>query len=63
MDDHATVTCESCNRDFAAALPLSRSALARSQLMFLVEVCPHCAHSRCCLRTDYRFAARQLASA
>jgi hypothetical protein len=57
MDDHATVTCTACERAFDAALPLSRRALAASRLVFLVEVCPHCAQARSYFRSDYRFAA------
>jgi hypothetical protein len=57
MDEHATITCTSCERSFAAALPMSRRAFAASRLMFLVEVCPHCTAARSYLRADYHFAA------
>jgi hypothetical protein len=57
MDDHATVECAACGRSFAAALPMSRRALAVSRLMFVVEVCPYCAQARSYLRSDYHFAA------
>lgn len=56
MTEHARVTCTACEQPFEAALPLTRRALAVSQLMFLVEVCPHCAEARSYLRSDYRFA-------
>ena len=56
MNDHATVTCGSCLRPFDASMPLSRAALARSNLMFLVEVCPHCSQARSYLRSEYCFA-------
>ena len=57
MEDHATVECTACERSFAAALPLSRRALAASRLMFLVELCPYCVQARSYLRSDYHFAA------
>ena len=56
MNDHATVTCTACEQSFQAALPLTRRGLAASTLMFLVEVCPHCAEARSYLRSDYRYA-------
>src|SRR5687767_3882567 len=56
VNDHATVTCGSCERVFDAAMPLSRAGLARSSLMFLVEVCPHCAEVHSYLKSDYSFA-------
>jgi hypothetical protein len=55
VNDHATVTCGSCERVFDAAMPLSRAGLARSSLMFLVEVCPHCAEVHSYLKSEYSF--------
>ena len=56
MSDHATVTCTACGQSFEAALPLTRRGLAASTLMFLVEVCPHCAQAHSYMRSDYHYA-------
>lgn len=55
MGDRATVECTSCRRDFVAAMPLGRAALARSGLMFMVETCPHCSESKSYFKSQYHF--------
>lgn len=64
MADHASLECTGCHLDFPAALPLSRAALARSRIVFLVEQCPACGQAFAYQRGDYHFAPqRQLISA
>lgn len=64
MNEHPTLHCQACSADFAAELPLSRRAFARSRIMFLVEHCPACGDTRAYMRSAYVFVAdRQLLSA
>lgn len=56
MSEQAIVQCPSCHNDFPAAMPLGRTALARSGLMFMVETCPHCSETRSYFKSEYRYA-------
>lgn len=64
MNEHPTLQCQACNEAFEAELPLTRRALARSRIMFLVEQCTACGDTRAYMRTAYSFVAqRELLSA